>query len=228
MTAKNKNLFSVEYERKSAVDVVVDCIKNLLISNVLKPGDLLPSEMELVEQLHVSRGSVREAMKILDSYGIIEIKRGDGTYISKGANKKMFAPLLFQILVNRTNTDSLAEVRELLELGINHLVIKNATDDEIAEIEKVHDIFVESLENEDLSIAFKNDIDFHRKMAGCCHNSIIENMYSFVIDLFQPSINPYNEGVVEAHRGIIKGLKERNEDIANASLKEHTKIWYKD
>ena len=69
------DLFQVP-QRRSSVDTVIDTIQELLLSKQLKPGDKLPNEIELTKSLSISRGSIREAMKILSSYGIVEIKRG--------------------------------------------------------------------------------------------------------------------------------------------------------
>ena len=61
-------------KRESAVDIVVNNIKQLLIERKLKPGDRLPSELEISEGMGVSRGSVREAMKILTAFGLVDIR----------------------------------------------------------------------------------------------------------------------------------------------------------
>ena len=66
---------------------------DLLLTKRVRPGDRLPAETELTRLLSVSRGSVREAMKILSALGIVEVRRGDGTYISKGGSEVMFDPL---------------------------------------------------------------------------------------------------------------------------------------
>ena len=87
--ARTKNVASL-FEKKtkvSAVDLVINSIKNILLQKKILPGDLLPSELALAESLGVGRGSVREALKILDAFGIIEIIHGDGTYIATYANK---------------------------------------------------------------------------------------------------------------------------------------------
>ena len=82
--------------RMSAVEMVIENIKELLLTKQLKPGDKLPNEMDLAKSLSASRGSVREAMKILASFGILEIKRGDGTYISDSTSKTAIDHILFQ------------------------------------------------------------------------------------------------------------------------------------
>ena len=68
------NLFEAS-KRESAVDIVVNSIKQLLMERRLKPGDKLPNELEISEGLGVSRGSVREAMKILSAFGPICVGR---------------------------------------------------------------------------------------------------------------------------------------------------------
>ena len=73
------NLFERNDRRQSAVDIVVNNIKQLLIDRKLKPGDRLPNELEISEGLCVSRGSVREAMKILSAFGLVDIRVGNGT-----------------------------------------------------------------------------------------------------------------------------------------------------
>ena len=128
-------------KRETAVNTVIDSIKQLLIEQEIKPGQLLPNETIISEQLNVSRGSVREAFKILNAFGIIEIKQGDGTYVSNGANQNMFTPFLFQILVRERNFDQLIEVRQLLEYGIIRMSIEHATQDEILAIKKANDNF---------------------------------------------------------------------------------------
>lgn len=64
-------------KRESAVDIVVNNIKQLLVEQKLKPGDRLPNELEISEGLGVSRGSVREAMKILSAFGLVDVKVGN-------------------------------------------------------------------------------------------------------------------------------------------------------
>ena len=95
----NTDLFTRGKKPPSNVETVVGTIKDLLNRRHLRPGDLIPSENELSGSLGISRGSIREAMKILAAFGVIEIRQGDGTYISTSTNKKLFDPLLFSLLI---------------------------------------------------------------------------------------------------------------------------------
>jgi GntR family transcriptional repressor for pyruvate dehydrogenase complex len=222
------SLFTNDTPRKSAVDIVVECIKNLLIAGKIHPGELLPSEFELSEQLGVSRGSIREAFKILDSYGIVDIKRGNGTYICNGANSKMFNPLLFQILVNNHDISELTEVRQMLELEINKLAILHASSEDLQCIKQAEDNFEHEMVlcgNAFSEKAVDLDIAFHKTVASCCHNAIIEEIYHFVADLFKPSMDPSRPEVIENHRGLTKALLERDLKKANEFLRLHTVSW---
>ena len=78
--------------RISAVDLVIAQVKDMLIGGQLKAGDMLPTENSLAQMCRVSRGSVREAMKILNAYGIIDIRRGEGTFVCEKPSKFMFNP----------------------------------------------------------------------------------------------------------------------------------------
>lgn len=88
--ARTKNVTNLFEKRPRFrhVDLVIDSIKEILIQKKILPGDLLPSEQALADSLGVGRGSVREALKILDAFGIVEIIHGDGTYIATSANKR--------------------------------------------------------------------------------------------------------------------------------------------
>ena len=72
---------------KSVVDQVADGIISRIIDGSLHPGDKLPTEMELCRQFGAGRNSVREAVKKLQAYGILYIKRADGTFVSESYNQ---------------------------------------------------------------------------------------------------------------------------------------------
>ena len=96
---QNLDIFQSE-KRESTVDYIINTIKNLLLKRKLKPGDMLPSEAALSESLKVRRGSVREAMKILSAFGIVEVKRGDGTYIAETSSQSIIDPFLFKLILS--------------------------------------------------------------------------------------------------------------------------------
>jgi DNA-binding FadR family transcriptional regulator len=221
----NTEWFAQDMPRLSTVDMVVEKIKTLLIEQKLNPGDMLPSENVLAESLKVSRGSVREAMKILSAFGIVEIRRGDGTYITTSINKKIFNPLLFKILVDTRDYRELIELRAMMERGIVDLVIRNASDEDLDELGRALHRMEElsGTEKEGHAERDKADLEYHKTLGKLCKNSMVSNIYSFVMELFAPTINATYG--LELHARLYKALKERNMDAAEKLIDEHTRVW---
>lgn len=224
---RSKNVASL-FEKKtkvSAVDLVIDSIKNILIQKKILPGDLLPSEQALADSLGVGRGSVREALKILDAFGIVEIIHGDGTYIATSANKKIFDPLIYSMIISNSDSNELIQLREMVEMGVINTIIDNATDEDLRKLEAVHAEY-EALGQRgetDLSQLNACDLKFHRTMATLTHNHLIENMYNFVIDIFAPTINATFG--LERHRKIIAAIVNRDKAAAMVAEHDHTATW---
>ncbi|RQW03791.1 FadR family transcriptional regulator [candidate division KSB1 bacterium] len=215
----------IKKDKLSNVEIVIERIKTLLIERKLNPGDLLPSENVLSESIGVSRGTIREAMKILSAFGIVEIRRGNGTYIATSANHKIFDPLIFSLIITNSDSEELIQLREMMEVGVIDLIIRNATDHDIEELKAAHqqmeDLFNSGVA--DLDRLNACDIYFHRVMAKSTRNHLVENIYNFVIDIFAPTINA--RYAVEVHRKLLEAIIARDRDKAAKSEHEHTTIW---
>lgn len=222
-----EDLFAVNEKRLSSVEIVVEKIKELLIDQKLKPGDMIPSETALAESLQVGRGSVREAVKILSAYGVLEIRRGSGTFIATASNKRLFDSHLFQILLEERDYPSLTQVRELLEEGIVRLVVEQADDNDLKQLDAAMSKFLDELQKENVSSvdAMKYDLAYHRLLGKLSHNPIVERIYNFVIELFSPTINPVHSGVYEVHRRLHQAIMRRDVQSAVDCVKDHTKTW---
>ena len=215
----------VKKEKLSNVDLVIERIKTLLIEKKLKPGDLLPSENMLSESIGVSRGTIREAMKILSAFGIVEIRRGNGTYIATSANRKIFDPLIFSLIITNTDSEELIQLREMMEVGVLDLIIKNATDEDIEELKAAHKQMKDLISAgvDDLNRLNECDIHFHRVMAQITRNHLVENIYNFVIDIFAPTINA--RYALDVHQKLLDAIITRDREQATSSEHEHTTVW---
>ncbi len=129
------NLFEAS-KRESAVDIVVNSIKQLLMERRLKPGDKLPNELEISEGLGVSRGSVREAMKILSAFGLVDIRVGNGTYVCETPGNELIDSLLFSFFVSNPDISNLYEFRKIFETDILELILEHY-DENAAERKKL-------------------------------------------------------------------------------------------
>jgi GntR family transcriptional repressor for pyruvate dehydrogenase complex len=222
-----EDIFKIRESRPSAVELVIEKIKELLIEQKLAPGDMIPNETSLAESLGVGRGTVREALKILSAYGVVEIKQGYGTYVSSASNKRLFDPHLFQILVQDRDYHSLTQVRQLLEEGVVKLVIESASDEELKKLDRAMKAFQAEIAkpNASRSRAGELDLAYHRLLGRLCHNSIVQNIYDFVIELFTKTINPIHDGVGDVHHDLHEAIMSRDVERAVAAVDEHTNIW---
>jgi GntR family transcriptional repressor for pyruvate dehydrogenase complex len=218
-------------KRKSAVESVIETVRDLLLSKQLKRGDKLPNEMELTKMLSTSRGPIREAMKILSSFGIVEIKRGNGTYVSRSMSNRLFDHLVFQMILSDTDKKMLRELRELIEVGIVKLVIANATEEDLGLIREEHDRMAQSMAEADSKSLTDLDLRFHVAIGRATKNELIRKVYEFTLDLFAPSIEethkrPDNRAnALKHHENILRGLAARDRERAEAAVQESIKQW---
>lgn len=219
---------------ESTVDRVLNVFKEALITGKLVPGDRLPSEIDLSRSLSISRGSIREAMKILAAFGIVEIRRGDGTYIARSDHKVIFDPLLFSLILSNANVKELVELRELMEFAIVKLIVENSGDEELQGIERTISQMEELIENYGeigVDELVQSDLDFHRALGDAAQNRLVDKIYSFVMDFFAPSIRMTHENerggrrALFHHKRIYEALKKRDVDEAVEAVEESIIAW---
>jgi DNA-binding FadR family transcriptional regulator len=175
---------------KSSVSIVIDNIKKLIMLKKFIPGKKIPTENELSEIMGFSRGTIREALKILAAFGVIEIRRGDGTYISTSMKESLVEPLLFNLISSDYDINELVELREFFEIGIVDLAIKNADDDDLEMIIKACNEIKDCIDtNErDPKILLKCDLDFHSALGKATKNILVSKIYDFIMDFFSERI----------------------------------------
>lgn len=218
----------------SSVDFVVNSIKELLLSGKILPGERLPAETELTRLLSVSRGSVREAMKILSALGIVEIKRGDGTYVSNGGGEIAFDPLLFTMIVSRPKFAELKELRLILEKNVVRLAVLNASEDDIQALRDCLEQ-TEALKNradkkyEEL-LAY--DLEFHNLLGKACKNGPLQTIYKFVMQYFETYIaqslrkhSDFSRESAEAHHTIFEALLQHDVVAAEHAVEASMELW---
>ncbi len=226
------NIFKVE-KREVATEVVLKTIKRLLVAKKLVPGDKLPSETELSLMLNVSRGSIREAMKTLSAYGIVKIKRGDGTYIADTTDGILFDPLLFRLIINQGDVNELKELREMIELGIIKIAIQNATQEDIENLENAYNYTAEKIlcnEFQD-EILIETELMFHTALGKATGNKLIQTIYNFVMDLYVPTVykdkrdEQFGKEALKCHRPIIDALINRDIEAGEKAIKYSVCTW---
>lgn len=211
----------IKYHR--VYEDVIEQIKNLILEGNLSPGDVLPTERELAQSFGISRGTLREAFRILEREGLIEVKPGGGRYLSKALDVAEDRSRIMDN-IERATIIELLEARELFETGIVELAAKRATEEDIAEIEAAFEKWGEIDLEEDRS---EPDQAFHLSIAKATHNVVLINMIELHMDLLQRTLNKTAEipgrksEVYEEHLLIMQAIKQRDPVKAKLALLNH-------
>lgn len=183
----------------------------------LKPEDRLPTERVMAEQLGISRGTLREAFRILEANGIIEVTPGGGRYLKRDlAHSNLVIDLVNEF--EPADTMDLMELREVLELKIVELVIEKASDKELIEIEAGF-----SRSNDPYEI----DNTFHLALAKASHNTAFYNVMKFNLSLLAKirmrSLGKLEreEKMAKEHEELMEAIKLRDKELAKAKLTQH-------
>ena len=161
-------------QTKTLAEQVADGIMNLIQETPYKAGDKLPTEKELCESTGAGRNTVREALKILASRNVLEIRQGAGTFVSEKQGIPD-DPLGFSMVNDHVKlTKDLLQVRIMLEPQIAALATQCAKEHEIRELEEILEEMEAAMKKrEDYS---ELDTKFHTKIAQCTHNIVMENL----------------------------------------------------
>ncbi|WHH60932.1 FadR/GntR family transcriptional regulator [Petroclostridium sp. X23] len=208
--------------------VVVEKIKEAMIDGALKPGDDLPSENELADRLGVGKSSVREAVKMLEAMGVVEISKGQRSRIRTSVDADILNPLIFQlILQNSDNNKKLLEFRKMFETSASVVAMQNATEEDIVLLkslnEKMEKDFAAGITSQD------NDMAFHRALYRSTHNPFIVHIGNTVINLFRPSLKisnrDYSQVVLEDHKNILNAIIAKDEEALKKAITQSLDRW---
>jgi GntR family transcriptional regulator, transcriptional repressor for pyruvate dehydrogenase complex len=211
--------------KMTLAQIVSDRIRNYIIDNNLKPGDKLPSEKDLTEALSVSRTVVRESLKSLQAMGMIRIKAGEGIYVDDSTLKSVHNLLDYHWKTNGIQLKELFETRKVLELGAINLAIENNEFEQLEEMDKWNQLYLEKINrNENPRAA---DIGFHRALFKATGNNTFYQLNEFTLEYFNTSIlGSYNDREelkrsFEEHKEIIEWIKAKNVGNAQKVMLRH-------
>ncbi|RIX51224.1 FadR family transcriptional regulator [Paenibacillus nanensis] len=212
----------IKYHR--VYEDVIEQIKNLILEGNLAPGDVLPTERELAQAFGISRGTLREAFRILEREGLIDARPGGGRFLSKALDVAEDKNRIMDN-IERATIIELLEARELFETGIVELAAKRATEEDIAEIEAAFEKWGQiDRDSEDRA---KPDQAFHLSIAKATHNVVLVNMIELHMDLLQRTLSKTakipgrTSEVYEEHLLILQAIKERDPVKAKLALLHH-------
>lgn len=178
-----------EIGRKTIVERLVDEMMEAIISQKWPAGSKIPVEAELMEVFDVGRNSVREAVKVLVSMGMLEIRRADGTYVVDHFSDKMLNPLIYSLALEKDMERSMAELRMVLDVDCLELASDHATEEDCAQIRSAYEHLAQLLNQPESTSEqlLDADIGFHIAVASATHNTLLQRIHGIIIRLSRRS-----------------------------------------
>lgn len=205
------------------VKEIITQLSQAIIEGDFKPGDKLPSEADLCEQLGVGRNSLREAIRMLNAMGVVETKRGQGTFLRNTISHDVFNPLIFRLILEPKTSNDIYELRVMIESIVIIMAINKASLEEINNIRLLVDKTDRVFRAKKASIdeLVKLDVNFHLEIAKCVHNPLIEAILEKLILMFQPSIKK----VLKEKNGMQVCIKNHYAIISLIEKRDITKVF---
>ena len=220
-------------DNMTATEKVIEYFKCKVLEGEWNVGDRLPTEPELCDLIGVGRSGIREAMKVLESSHIIDIRRGDGTYISDPDRISFTEPLLLKVVLKESRMQELIGFRESIEMAVMRLAISNADENDIHALEQCNGKLKEYiiLEKDDPEELFELDMSFHKTLAQAMHNTVMSDVYTFTFDIFRAVISQnYKNGqdaesALDDHLEITEAIKNKDFLYMGYAIKKAAKLW---
>jgi len=210
---------------------ILNMVSESILAGRLKPGDKLPTELDLAEKLGVSRNSVREAIKMLASLGVIEVKRGAGTFISRSMPSSVLDQMMLSLAFHQGTSKELIEIRMMVEVGAAELAIDNATDEQIERLENTNLRLKLASQDPDKDSHHLRDLDLkiHFTLLEITNNPFVEKIGKTIYRLFFASIEDTvtrdNIKAYENHQLYIDAIKRRDKDLVRKRIKKALSYW---
>lgn len=217
----------LQVRRTRLCEQIADQIQELIIANKLQPGDRLPAERELADMLGVSRPTVREATKVLQDRGLVELKPGSGTYVME-LNIGSITESIERFFIRENSPyHELQQIREIFEPEIAALAAIHAGPDTISKMEEAiteMEVNIHSAEQ-----YAKADLQFHLSLVEATRNRMLLALFNPIVDIMQDSIREVTSRQMKVdtpkgpqhHREILEHIKGGRAAEAKAAMQIH-------
>lgn len=213
-------------KRKSLVEDVVDRIRGLITDGHFGPGDRLPTETELIQQMQVSRTVLREAIGRLEIMGLVDVRGSRGMFVGEPTNLRNCVRLVRSAMtVSPRELIQFVQFRKAIECEAARYAAVRATPDDVAELERL----CQDIRRPELSYpeAYALDLKFHRKLLELMGNELVRNVMDVVQEFMLASIQEGGERKRDAdqtyrgHRAIVDAVGRGDADAAEKAMRAH-------
>jgi GntR family transcriptional repressor for pyruvate dehydrogenase complex len=207
---------------------IAEQIRNAILEGKLTPGDRLPTERELTQRFGVSRVTVRDALRALETNGLVEIRVGasGGAFVTAPSSDVVGQGISDMLLLSAVNPDEIAEARLILEIGTVALAVERASDEDVAQLRELAEQAASAFAEGHYDPALARD--FHALVARAAHNRAIDLVAAtFAGPLSMHSVRERepaewsHERSIDEHLRLVEAIEKRDADLAREIMSEH-------
>lgn len=224
---ENPALHNIQVSRNRLSEQVADQLKALMISKTLKPGDRLPAERALSDQLGVSRSIIREAIKLLEQQGLLSVEVGRGTFVTQVQPEDITDALSVMM---RQRIDDLAfeyvyEIRQMIEIESARYAALRATEADCEALRQYLNIMVAG--QDDIEKFTWADTEYHKALARATQNPLFLTLLMPITGLLrqiqrQASRNPGGRvDAIRFHTEIVEAVCRGDAEASAATMRAH-------
>ncbi len=223
----------------SVVDSVKDWIIDQMIKGKLRPGGKLPTESELCVNLGASRNSVREAIKQLEAYGIVYIKRAEGTFVADRFDPKMLSPVLYSLIFQNNRWEDFVDLRRAVDIGTLYvLMTKPQSDERLACLNEALLRLEETVSCGELDVTRITEADchFHNVIISLTQNPQLMTLSEYINRITVPSREKTTRVVIASgeidsyirlHRQLYEIVINYDKNSIEQAVLDHYVFWEK-
>lgn len=217
----------VPVAKDSVVSLAIARIHDALLQKALRPGDYLPSETALTKTLGIGKSSVREAVKMLQAMGVVEVRRGFGTVVRRQPGPNTISPLVFQLIMEAGYPDDLIDLRLMFEPAYSVMAMERATAEDHDRIQAAMERLEQSVQSG--TPAAEDDIAFHLAILQATKNPLVIRIGETIFQLFKPSISVSMQHIapraVQDHRRIFEAFRSGDMARLRAAVLKSYEGW---
>ena len=218
--------------KKSYSEKIVNQIERAILDNKYRPGDKIPSEMEMCDIFDVSRTVVREAIQKLSAKGLIEVKKGSGIFVKKYAEKYVTDTMetYLWLNLNKDYIKYVMQIRKLFEPQLARLASKNRSKENLYNMKKnINEL--RKCDPQNFKKEGNIDKQFHLQIARSCKNPLIITMVTPIFQIM-PRIRSFiykdngatKSTAIEYHSKIFEMIKNKDANKAREIMQKHLAI----
>src|SRR5687768_10644769 len=222
-------MLSPTIKRQNIYQQLVEHLQQYIIDNSLRPGDRLPTEAELAARFRVSRQSVREAVKVLESIGVVETRPRDGSRLSMMSTRSLTDHLRFFFELDGATVKEMAAARRVIECAFVPVIVENADESDFHRLEAAIERMREHTRRGETFA--EADMAFHQALATATKNRVMAGFGAMVQEFFIhlrsriKADRTKQQRSIQEHEQILKALREKDVRAAQNAIEHHLRVY---